>query len=113
MEDEEFFFHYIMYFFQARSPESSGLVSVLLEGSPNAGKTALAAQLAKNSDFPFIKVCSPEDMVGFSESAKCLQIRKVRMIMMVMCGLSSGCVFVFATPCLRSKAFLAFSCVYS
>jgi vesicle-fusing ATPase len=50
---------------------------VLLEGPPNAGKTALAAQLAKNSDFPFIKICSPEDMVGFSESAKCLQIRKV------------------------------------
>jgi len=62
---------------QARSSEAGGLVSVLLEGSPNAGKTALAAQLAKNSDFPFIKVCSPEDMVGFSESAKCLQIRKV------------------------------------
>lgn len=54
-----------------------GLVSVLLEGPPNAGKTALAAQLAKNSDFPFIKICSPDDMVGFSESAKCLQIRKV------------------------------------
>lgn len=61
---------------QARSTESSGLVSVLLEGPPNSGKTALAAQLAKNSDFPFIKVCSPEEMVGFTESAKCLQIRK-------------------------------------
>jgi vesicle-fusing ATPase len=54
------------------------LVSVLVEGPPNAGKTALAAQLAKNSDFPFIKICSPDDMVGFSESAKCLQIRKVK-----------------------------------
>ncbi|EFX71294.1 hypothetical protein DAPPUDRAFT_60285 [Daphnia pulex] len=54
----------------------SGLVSVLVEGPPNSGKTALAAQLAKNSDFPFIKICSPDDMVGFSESAKCLQIRK-------------------------------------
>ncbi|CAL8089603.1 unnamed protein product [Orchesella dallaii] len=61
---------------QARSAESGGLVSVLLEGPPNAGKTALAAQLAKNSDFPFVKICSPEDMVGFSESSKCLQIRK-------------------------------------
>ncbi|XP_046444786.1 vesicle-fusing ATPase 1-like [Daphnia pulex] len=59
---------------QARS--GFGLVSVLVEGPPNAGKTALAAQLAKNSDFPFIKICSPDDMVGFSESAKCLQIRK-------------------------------------
>ncbi|GLV44463.1 comatose [Carabus blaptoides fortunei] len=62
---------------QARATESSGLVSVLLEGPPNGGKTALAAQLAKNSDFPFVKICSPEDMVGFTESAKCLQIRKV------------------------------------
>ena len=60
-----------------------GLVSVLVEGPPNAGKTALAAQLAKNSDFPFIKICSPDDMVGFSESAKCLQIRKVIKILIV------------------------------
>lgn len=52
-------------------------MSVLLEGPPNAGKTALAAQLAKNSDFPFVKICSPEDMVGFTETAKCLQMRKV------------------------------------
>uniref|UniRef100_A0A146LHD2 Vesicle-fusing ATPase n=1 Tax=Lygus hesperus TaxID=30085 RepID=A0A146LHD2_LYGHE len=62
---------------QARSTETSGLVSVLLEGPPNAGKTALAAMLAKNSDFPFVKVCSPEDMVGFTEQAKCMMIRKV------------------------------------
>jgi vesicle-fusing ATPase len=62
---------------QARCTEVSGLVSVLLEGPPNSGKTALAAQLAKISDFPFVKVCTPEEMVGFTESAKCLQIRKV------------------------------------
>ncbi|XP_018392194.1 PREDICTED: vesicle-fusing ATPase 1-like [Cyphomyrmex costatus] len=62
---------------QARATEGSGLVSVLLEGPPNSGKTALAAQIAKNSDFPFVKVCTPEDMVGFIESAKCLSIRKV------------------------------------
>uniref|UniRef100_A0A1L8DW68 Vesicle-fusing ATPase n=2 Tax=Nyssomyia neivai TaxID=330878 RepID=A0A1L8DW68_9DIPT len=66
-----------LYTQQARAPESHGLVSILLEGPPNAGKTALAAQLAKMSDFPFVKVCSPEDMVGFTESAKCLQIRKI------------------------------------
>ncbi|XP_011860256.1 PREDICTED: vesicle-fusing ATPase 1-like [Vollenhovia emeryi] len=62
---------------QARATEGSGLVSVLLEGPPNSGKTALAAQIAQNSDFPFVKVCTPEDMVGFIESAKCLSIRKV------------------------------------
>ena len=41
------------------------------------GKTAVAATLAKQSGFPFIKICSPEDMVGFTESAKCLKIKKV------------------------------------
>ncbi|KAF9814956.1 hypothetical protein SFRURICE_008767 [Spodoptera frugiperda] len=65
-----------LYIQQARATEASGLVSVLLEGPPNSGKTALAAELAKLSDFPFVKVCSPEDMVGFTESSKCLQIRK-------------------------------------
>ncbi|CAG9560635.1 unnamed protein product [Danaus chrysippus] len=65
-----------LYIQQSRATEASGLVSVLLEGPPNSGKTALAAQLAKMSDFPFVKVCSPEDMVGFTETAKCLQIRK-------------------------------------
>merc|ERR1711863_63080 len=49
----------------------------MLEGAPNAGKTALAAQLAKMSGFPFVKICSPEDMVGFTESAKCMMIRKI------------------------------------
>ena len=66
-----------LYIQEARSTEGSGLVSVLLEGPPNSGKTALAAHIAKNSDFPFVKVCTPEDMVGFTESAKCLLIRKV------------------------------------
>ncbi|XP_076162163.1 vesicle-fusing ATPase 1-like [Ptiloglossa arizonensis] len=66
-----------LYIQEARSAEGSGLVSVLLEGPPNSGKTALAAKIAKNSDFPFIKVCTPEDMVGFTEPAKCLSIRKI------------------------------------
>uniref|UniRef100_A0A5S6QQ51 Vesicle-fusing ATPase n=1 Tax=Trichuris muris TaxID=70415 RepID=A0A5S6QQ51_TRIMR len=61
---------------QAKSPDCRGLVSVLLEGPPNSGKTALAAHIAKKSDFPFIKVVSPEDMVGYSETAKCAMLRK-------------------------------------
>lgn len=66
-----------LYTQQARAIESLGLVSILLEGPPNSGKTALAANLALLSDFPFVKICSPDDMVGFTESAKCLQIRKI------------------------------------
>ncbi|KAL5479600.1 hypothetical protein EMCRGX_G023144 [Ephydatia muelleri] len=53
------------------------LVTMLLRGSAGCGKTALAAYIAKESNFPFVKVISPENMVGFSESAKCEVIRKV------------------------------------
>ena len=49
----------------------------MLEGAPNTGKTALAAHLAMNSGFPFVKICSPDAMVGFTESAKCMMIRKI------------------------------------
>ncbi|KAH9645276.1 hypothetical protein HF086_000439 [Spodoptera exigua] len=66
-----------LYIQQARATEASGLVSVLLEGPPNSGKTALAAELAKLSDFPFVKVCSPEDMVGFTESSKLDNIERL------------------------------------
>ena len=62
---------------QAASNDGPGLVSIMLEGAPNSGKTALAAHLAVNSGFPFVKICSPEDMVGFTESAKCATIRKI------------------------------------
>jgi vesicle-fusing ATPase len=54
-----------------------GIVSLLLEGPPDTGKTALAAHLALQSQFPFIKLCTPDDMVGYTETAKCMMIRKV------------------------------------
>jgi vesicle-fusing ATPase len=51
---------------QATNPDTSGFVQALLTGPLNSGKTCLAAKIAKDSDFPFIKVVSPEDMVGFN-----------------------------------------------
>ena len=62
---------------QQASAGGSGLVSILLEGAPNAGKSAMAARIARDSGFPFIKICSPENMIGFTESAKCMTIRKI------------------------------------
>jgi len=62
---------------QVASQSGPGLVSILIEGAPNAGKSALAAKLAKDAGFPFLKICSPEDMVGYTESAKCTMIRKI------------------------------------
>lgn len=52
--------------------------SVLPTGPPHSGKTALAAKIAEESNFPFIKICSPDKMIGFSETAKCQAMKKVK-----------------------------------
>ncbi|VDD89773.1 unnamed protein product [Enterobius vermicularis] len=60
---------------KVRDPGSEGFVTALLAGAPSTGKTCLAASIAKRSDFPFIKMCSPVEMVGFTETAKCMMLR--------------------------------------
>ncbi|KAK0153035.1 Vesicle-fusing ATPase [Merluccius polli] len=62
---------------QTKNSDRTPLVSVLLEGPPNSGKTALAAKISEDSQFPFIKICSPDKMIGHSEIAKCQAIKKV------------------------------------
>uniref|UniRef100_H2S3L4 Vesicle-fusing ATPase n=1 Tax=Takifugu rubripes TaxID=31033 RepID=H2S3L4_TAKRU len=62
---------------QTKNSDRTPLVSVLLEGPPNSGKTALAVKIAEDSQFPFIKICSPDKMIGFSEIAKCQAIKKI------------------------------------
>ncbi|KAF1744903.1 LOW QUALITY PROTEIN: hypothetical protein MXB_2988, partial [Myxobolus squamalis] len=52
-------------------------VSLLLEGVVGSGKTALAADLALMSNFPLIKLCSADQMVGFTEIAKCHYLKEV------------------------------------
>ncbi|XP_024243282.1 vesicle-fusing ATPase [Oncorhynchus tshawytscha] len=62
---------------QTKNSDRTPLVSVLLEGPPNSGKTALAAKISEESQFPFIKICSPDKMIGHSEIAKCQAIKKI------------------------------------
>ncbi|KAI8826177.1 P-loop containing nucleoside triphosphate hydrolase protein [Fimicolochytrium jonesii] len=62
---------------QVRRSKRTPLVSVLIHGPSGAGKTALAATIAMASDFPFIKLISPESMVGFTEQAKMNHISKI------------------------------------
>jgi len=45
-------------------------LTVLLEGVSGSGKTALAAKLAIESDFLFVKMISPEMFVGKPDFAK-------------------------------------------
>jgi vesicle-fusing ATPase len=47
-----------------RSSSSTSLLTVLLEGVSGSGKTAIAAKLGIDSDFPYVKMISPEMFVG-------------------------------------------------
>lgn len=60
-----------------KNSATTSLLSVLLHGPPGSGKTALAARIAKESGFPFIKLISAENMIGFSEMAKIQYLNKV------------------------------------
>lgn len=62
---------------QVRTSTRTPLVTALLHGPPGSGKTALAATIAMSSQFPFIKLISPENMVGMGESQKIAYLNKV------------------------------------
>lgn len=62
---------------QVKTSSQTNLLSVLLEGPEGAGKTALAAHLAVNSGYPYVKVVSPQRMIGYSEHEKVHQIAKI------------------------------------
>jgi vesicle-fusing ATPase len=62
---------------QVRVSDKTPLLTLLLEGVSGAGKTALAATLALESGFPFVKMLSAESMVGWSETSKTQQLAKI------------------------------------
>ncbi|XVF40491.1 hypothetical protein PTKIN_Ptkin01aG0117800 [Pterospermum kingtungense] len=62
---------------QVKVSKGSPLMTCLLEGSSGSGKTALAATVGIDSDFPYVKIVSAESMIGLHESTKCAQIVKV------------------------------------
>ncbi|CAG62398.1 uncharacterized protein GVI51_M01683 [Nakaseomyces glabratus] len=62
--------HGARYVRQVRESEKSRLVSLLIHGPPGSGKTALSAAIALKSEFPFIRMISPNELAGMSEAAK-------------------------------------------
>jgi vesicle-fusing ATPase len=57
--------------------DASGLVTVFLMVHQILERQLLLHSLQRTPTFLFVKVCSREEMVGFTENAKCLHIRKV------------------------------------
>lgn len=64
---------------QVRTSTRTPLMSVLLQGEAGAGKTAIAAKMAVDSGFPFVRMISADEMIGYSESSKCQMIHRVFM----------------------------------
>lgn len=62
---------------QVTEPDSTPLFSAILHGPPGSGKTALAAKIALDSDYPLIKLISPDNMIGFNESMKIEHMRRI------------------------------------
>lgn len=62
---------------QVKNSDQTPLLSVLLEGPSGTGKTAIAAKIALESGFSYVKVVSPENYVGYTESGKVNAIAKI------------------------------------
>lgn len=56
---------------QVKESSKTPLLSVLLEGASATGKSALAAKLCVESDFPLVRLITPDSMIGMHESQKC------------------------------------------
>lgn len=74
---EEIFHKGNLFVQQVRNSARTPIVSVLIEGSPGSGKTSIASHLAKSSGYPFVKIISPETLVGYSENGKAAKITKI------------------------------------
>ena len=62
---------------QIKTSTRTPLMSILLEGGVSTGKTAVAAKLCSESDFPFIRMISADSMIGHSESQKCATLLRI------------------------------------
>nr|BAJ97688.1 predicted protein [Hordeum vulgare subsp. vulgare] len=62
---------------QVRNNPNTNLLTVLLQGPVGCGKTAIAAQLGLDSQFPLVRVITPENYIGYSEASRVNMINKV------------------------------------
>ena len=56
---------------QLQSPNGPTFSRLLIVGDRHAGKTALAAQVAINSQMPFVRMVTPRNVISGCEKTKC------------------------------------------
>lgn len=61
-----------------RDGDNVNRTALLLHGASHTGKSALAVHLAQQTGFTFVRMCSIRNMIGFTESGRCVAIKKVR-----------------------------------
>lgn len=62
---------------QATESSQFPLISVLVHGGPGSGKTAMASSIALSSGFPFIRLISPDAMIGMGETQRINYIQQM------------------------------------
>eukprot|EP00605_Chrysophyceae_sp_TOSAG23-4_P002555 GSChrysophyteH1.ASY1.ANO1.2820.1 assembled CDS len=62
---------------QVKNSANTPILSVLLEGHAYTGKTAIAASLAFNSGFPYIRMITPDMFIGMNSNDICNKIRSI------------------------------------
>lgn len=62
---------------QVQTSTDTPLLTLLLKGGAGCGKTALACQTALDSGFGYVKLVSPESLIGLGESNKANEIARV------------------------------------
>ena len=62
---------------QVRNHPLTRLYTGILHGPPGSGKTALAAKIALDSGYPFIRLLTPKSLVGLSEAMKISHIQSI------------------------------------
>eukprot|EP00753_Platysulcus_tardus_P000418 PLAT10437.1.p1 GENE.PLAT10437.1~~PLAT10437.1.p1 ORF type:complete len:778 (-),score=439.15 PLAT10437.1:290-2623(-) len=62
---------------QSRTSARTPLLSVLLHGESGCGKTALAAHVAKESQFPYVRLLQADEFIGMGDMSKCTKLAQI------------------------------------